>query len=331
MLVGSVASSVGETPLIRIKSLSDYSGCEIYGKAEFLNPGGSVKDRAARGIIEGFEKRGQLKPGGVIVEGTAGNTGIGLATLAAERGYRTIIVAPNNQAQEKYDLLLTIGADLRLVPPVPFKDENHFYHTAKRIAESTPGAVWANQFENLDNGDYHYRTTGPEIWQQMDGSLDYLCAAVGTGGTISGTSRYLKEKAPQITVVACDPMGSGIASYTESGTFTSQGSSITEGIGIMRLTANFASAKVDQAIRITDEEMVSVCHHVAKLDGLALGSSSGINLAAALKIALLNRNAKKRIVTILCDHGTRYFSKLYNPKFLAEKNLNPQPLTTLFS
>jgi len=328
MRSGTLADAVGQTPLIRIKSLSNLTGCEIYGKAEFLAPGGSVKDRAALGMIEGFEQRKDIKPGGVIVEGTAGNTGIGLATLAAERGYKTIIVAPNNQAVEKYDLLLALGAELRLVPPVPFKDQNHFYHTAKRIASETPDAVWANQFENLDNGNYHLKTTGPEIWEQTQGNIDFFCMSVGTGGTISGVSRALKAKSKDLKIIACDPMGSGIASYIEKGEFTAEGSSITEGIGIMRLTANFASAKVDRAIRIQDQEMIDICHHVAKHDGILLGSSSALNLAAAFKIGLEHKNQKKVIVTILCDHGTRYFSKLFNPEFLKEKKLIPQAVFT---
>jgi cysteine synthase A len=326
MLSGYVADSVGSTPLIKIKSLSDLTGCEIYGKAEFLNPGGSVKDRAALGMIQGFERRGELKPGGTIVEGTAGNTGIGLATLAAERNYRVKIVAPNNQAEEKYALLRALGCELTLVPPVPFKDQSHFYHQAKRIAESTPGAVWANQFENPDNGDFHFQSTGPEIWSQTQGKVDIFCMSVGTGGTISGVSRYLKERNAAIQVYAVDPDGSGIASFLENNEFLSSGSSITEGIGIMRLTENFKRAKVDHPLRISDVEMIDMCHHLAKHDGLILGSSAALNLAAAFRIANQHKNSNKVIVTILCDHGSRYFSKLFNSEFLSAKSLIPKPI-----
>ncbi|MEI8027396.1 MAG: cysteine synthase A [Pseudomonadota bacterium] len=327
MLSGYLGDTVGSTPLIKIKSLSKLTGCEIYGKAEFLNPGGSVKDRAALGMIRGFEQRGELKPGGTIVEGTAGNTGIGLATLAAERGYRVKIVAPNNQTEEKYTLLRALGCELTLVPPVPFRDENHFYHQAKRLAEATPGAVWANQFENPDNGNFHFETTGPEIWTQSLEKVDIFCMSVGTGGTISGVSRYLKSKNRNIEVYAVDPDGSGIASYLERKEFVANGSSITEGIGIMRLTENFKSARVDFPLRVSDQDMIDMCHHLARNDGLVLGSSAALNLAAALKIGFKHKNSNKVIVTILCDHGSRYFTKLFNQDFLKEKNLLPHAIS----
>jgi len=327
MLTGCVGETVGSTPLIKIKSISKITGCQIYGKAEFLNPGGSVKDRAALGMILGFEQRGDLKPGGTIVEGTAGNTGIGLATLAAERGYRVKIVAPNNQAEEKYSLLRALGCELTLVAPVPFREETHFYHHAKRLAESTEGAVWANQFENPDNGNFHLETTGPEIWRQTNEMVDVFCMSVGTGGTISGVSRYLKSKNKNIEIYAVDPDGSGIASFLERKEFVASGSSITEGIGIMRLTENFKRARVDFPLRVGDQEMIDMCHHLARHDGLVLGSSAALNLAAALKIGLKYKNSNKVIVTILCDHGSRYFSKLFNQGFLQDKNLLPKAIS----
>jgi cysteine synthase A len=325
-MAGTLFESVGQTPLIKIESLSKLTGCQIFGKAEFLNPGGSLKDRAASGIIRGFEQRGELKQGGTIVEGTAGNTGIGLATLAPARGYKVIVVAPNNQAEEKYSFLRALGAELLLVPPVPFKDENHFYHRAARLAKSIPGAVWADQFENIDNGNFHFETTGPEIWRQSENRVDYFCMSIGSGGTISGVSRFLKQVSPGTEVIAVDPYGSGIASYIEQGEFASEGSSITEGIGIMRLTANFRSAKVDKAVRITDQEMINMAYHLAKSDGLLLGGSAALNLAAAFQVGMSHKNSGKVIVTILCDHGSRYLSKLFNLEFLSQKNLKVEPI-----
>ena len=326
VLAGTLFETVGQTPLIKIESLSRLTGCEIYGKAEFLNPGGSVKDRAASGMIRGFERRGELKPGGTVVEGTAGNTGIGLATLAAARGYKVVVVAPNNQAEEKYSFLRALGVELVLVPPVPFKDENHFYHTAARLGRSISGAVWANQFENIDNGNFHMETTGPEIWQQTKSKVDYFCMSVGSGGTISGVSRFLKQVSPLTEVIAVDPNGSGIANYIENGEFISEGSSITEGIGIMRLTANFRDAKVDRALRISDQEMVNMAFHLAQFDGLLLGGSAALNLAAAYQVGMSQRNTGKVIVTILCDHGSSYLSKLYNQDFLNQKGLKIEPI-----
>lgn len=326
MQVGSVWDIVGNTPLIKIESLSKLTGCHIYGKAEFLNPGGSVKDRAAKGIIMEAERKGLLAPGGIIVEGTAGNTGIGLTTLAADRGYKTIIVMPDNQSDEKYQLLEMLGAEVRKVAPVPFANPNHFYHTARTISESIPGALWANQFENTANGDFHYQTTGPEIWEQTKGNVDFFTCAVGTGGTMSGVSRFLKEKKSTVRTVLADPYGSGMYCHLRTGKIESEGSSVTEGIGIMRLTANFNSAQIDDAMRVTDQEMINMLFHLSEKDGLVLGTSSGLNLSAAYRLAQDNIGSGKTIVTILCDHGTRYFSRILNKKWLDEKNLTPKPL-----
>lgn len=323
---GSVWDNVGNTPLIRIRSLSEATGCEIYGKAEFLNPGGSVKDRAAKGIIADAEARGLLKPGYTIVEGTAGNTGIGLATLAGERGYKVILTMPDDQAAEKYDLLDALGAEVRKVPAVPFANQNHFYHTAKRLAEELPNAYWANQFENTANGDFHAQTTGPEIWAQTGGKIDFFTCAVGSSGTMSGISRALKAQDPNVQIVIADPGGSGMYSYLKTGEIKSEGKSVTEGIGIMRITENFRAIQADDALRIHDQEMIDLVFHMAKYDGLFVGTSSGLNVAAAMRIALANKGSGKTIVTILCDSGTRYSSRLLNPAWRAEKGLIPQAL-----
>jgi cysteine synthase A len=325
---GSVWDLVGNTPLIYFDSLSRLTGCKIYGKAEFLNPGGSVKDRAAKGIILQAEREGKLKPGGTVVEGTAGNTGIGFATLAAGRGYKTIVVMPDNQSEEKYQLLELLGADVRRVPAVPFANPGHFYHTAKKIAEETPGAFWGNQFENEANGEFHYQTTGPEIWQQTDGAVDIFTCAVGSSGTISGVSRYLKEKNGAVQVVAADPLGSGIFCLLKEGKMEAQGSSVTEGIGIMRITANYKKAKIDDAIRVNDQEMIDMLFHLAQKEGLFLGTSSGINVTSAYRLAQANAGSGKTIVTVLCDHGTRYSSKLLNSDWRESKALQPKPLVS---
>jgi cysteine synthase len=322
----AVWEAVGDTPLIRIASLSDITGNEIYGKAELLNPGGSIKDRAARGIIQAAEQDGSLQPGGTIVEGTAGNTGIGLATLAAERGYRVIIVMPDNQAAEKYQLLEALGAEVRAVPACPFKDPAHFYHTAKRVAARTEGALWADQFENPANATAHYETTGPEIWAQTNGEVDMLVAASGTGGTIGGTSAFLKEQNAEVRVTLIDPPGSGLASYVRTGAFSSEGSSVTEGIGIMRLTANFGRAVVDDALQASDQQMVDMLFHVARHDGLFLGTSSALNLVGALHLGLEHKGQGKKIVTFLCDSGSRYASKLLDKGWQEEKDLTPRSL-----
>ena len=326
--VGNVWDSVGNTPLIKVESLSKLTGCNIYGKAEFLNPGGSVKDRAAKGMILDAEKRGLLKPGGTIVEGTAGNTGIGLATLAACRGYKTVIVMPDNQATEKYEMLEILGAEIRKVPAVPFANQNHFYHTGRAITESLPNSFWANQFENAANGDFHYQTTAAEIWRQVQGRIDFFVCASGTGGTISGVSRFLKEKNSGIKVIDADPDGSGLYNLIKNGKMESSGSSVTEGIGIMRLTANFTSAKIDDAIRIHDQEMVNMVYHLAEHDGIVVGTSSGVNMMAAYQLAQMNAGSGKTIVTVLCDHATRYSSRLLNRAWLEEKKLVPRKLTS---
>jgi len=325
-IAGSIWDAVGNTPLIRIRSLSELSGCDIYGKAEFLNPGGSIKDRAAKGIIAKAEKRGELKPGGIIVEGTAGNTGIGLATLAPERGYRVIISMPNNQAKEKYQMLAALGAEVRAVAPCPFANPDHFYHQARRIAEQTPNAVWADQFENEANAHIHYVTTGPELMEQLEGQLDILTLAAGTGGTIGGTSAYLKEQDSRIQVIVADPEGSGIHDYVKTGAWTGDGSSVTEGIGIKRLTANFGRAKIDDAIRISDEAMIDMIFHLAQKDALFLGTSSALNLCAAFRLGMANRGSGKKIVTFLCDHGSRYASKLLEKDWLEEKGFRPKAI-----
>lgn len=323
---GFVSQVVGSTPLIKIKSLSEHSGCEIFAKAEYLNPGGSVKDRAALGIIEAAEKSGNLKPGYKIVEGTAGNTGIGLATVAAQKGYPCVIVMPNNQAQEKYDTLKALGVELITVPAVPFANENHFYHTAKRIASERPNTFWANQFENTANYEQHFKTTGPEIWQQTDQRLDAFVSAAGTGGTLAGVSKYLKSQDTNIRIILVDPLGSGLDSYFKTGKMVATGSSITEGIGIMRLTANFKEAVIDESTQVDDQKMISMLYHLAQKDGLLVGTSAALNVYAAYEYALKNKNSQKRIVTILCDSATRYQSKIFNTQFLAEKNLKPEPL-----
>ncbi|MBC7421165.1 MAG: cysteine synthase A [Bdellovibrio sp.] len=326
MLFGNVSEIIGETPLVKIESLSKATGCEIFGKAEFLNPGGSVKDRTALGIIEAAEAVGLLKPGYAIIEGTAGNTGIGLATIAAQKSYRCIIVMANNQAQEKYQTLRALGAELITVDPCPFTNQNHFYHTARRLAEKTPNSFWADQFENPANYQIHYRTTGAEIWKQTDGRIDAFISAVGTGGTLGGVSKYLKEKKPSVHIRLADPFGSGLYSYFKTGQMASTGSSITEGIGIMRLTANFKEAIIDEAVQVSDQDMISMLYHLAKHDGLLVGTSAAINISAAYKYALENKNKGLKIVTILCDSALRYQSRIFDPQFLTDKSLSPKDI-----
>ncbi len=325
-LPGSVWDNVGNTPLIRIRSLSEASGCEIYGKAEFLNPGGSVKDRAAKGIIADAEARGLLRPGFTLVEGTAGNTGIGLATLAGERGYKVLLTLPDDQAPEKYDLLGALGAEVRKVPAVPFANPNHFYHAARRLAEDLPNAYWANQFENPANGDFHAQTTGPEIWTQTGGKVDLFTCAVGSSGTMSGISRALKARNPAIQIVIADPGGSGMYSYLKTGEIKSEGKSVTEGIGIMRITENFRHIVADDAMCVDDQAMIDMVFHLARHDGLFVGTSSGLNVAAAWRLARTHQGSGKTIVTVLCDSGSRYASRLLNPAWRAEKGLAPRPL-----
>lgn len=327
MKTGYISQIVGNTPIIKIKSLSELTGCDIFAKAEFLNPGGSIKDRTALGIIEQAESDGFLKPGFTLVEGTAGNTGIGLATLAPQKNYKCLIVMPNNQSIEKYAALNALGAELITVPPCPFSNENHFYHTAKRLASERKNSFWVNQFENTANFKIHYQTTGPEIWEQSSGMIDAFISAAGTGGTLAGVSRYLKEKNKAIHIRLADPQGSGLYSYFHTGNFTSSGSSITEGIGIMRLTANYKEALIDSAVQITDNDMISMLYHLALKDGLLVGTSSALNIYAAYLYALENKNKGKKIYTLICDSATRYQTKIFNPDYLNEKGLSPKPIS----
>jgi cysteine synthase len=321
--VDGFSGAIGNTPLIHLSALSAHVGREIFGKAEHLNPGGSVKDRAALGIIEDFEERGLLKPGGVVVEGTAGNTGIGLTLVGNARGYRTIIVMPDDQASEKYELLRTYGADLRVVEAVPFTNDANYYHEARRIAESVPGAVWANQFENTANRDTHERTTGPEIIAQMGGKLDAFIAAAGTGGTLAGIGRALKAHDPAIRVVLCDPYGSSLYSYVKAGKLEAEGDSSVEGIGIKRPTANFRNAPVDDAVRVDDRAMIEMAYWLLRETGLFLGGSAALNVVGAARYAA-TLPAGSRVVTILCDGGDRYRSRIYDAAWLAENELVPQ-------
>ncbi len=317
--------TIGNTPLIRLEGPSKATGCNILGKAEFLNPGGSVKDRAAIAIVRDAEKRGLLRPGGTIVEGTAGNTGIGLALVGNALGYRTVIVMPETQSQEKKDMLRLCGADLRLVPAVPYKDPNNYVRysgrLAEELAETEPnGAIWANQFDNTANRDGHYLTTGPEIWDQTGGRVDAFTCAVGSGGTLAGVGMALKERDPNVRIVLADPMGAALFNHYKHGELKAEGTSITEGIGQGRITANLEGAPVDDALQITDEEALPVLFDLIKTQGLVLGGSSGINVAAAIRIAR-ELGPGHTIVTVLCDGGQRYQSKLFNPDFLREKNL----------
>ena len=322
----SILNAIGNTPLIEIPSLSKLSGSKILLKCENLNPGGSIKDRAAKSMVLKAIEKGKLKKGMTIIEGTAGNTGIGLAIVGKALGFEVVIVMPNNQAKEKEKLIEFYGAKLITVPPCPFADQNHFYHTAKRIASEQPEKYWwADQFENLDNHIAHYETTAPEIWQQTNGKLDYLITSSGSGGTIGGCSKYLKEKNKDLKIVLVDPDGSGLANFVNHGEFKSSGTSITEGIGIMRAVANFKEAKVDSAFNLSDQELVNIAHYVRKHDGITLGSSSALNVAAAFKLAKENEKGKV-LVTFWCDGGERSESKLYNEEFLSSKNLRVEDL-----
>ena len=314
--------TVGNTPLIRLNSFSEETGCEILGKAEFLNPGGSVKDRAALYIIKDAEEKGLLKPGGTVVEGTAGNTGIGLAHICNAKGYKCLIVIPETQSVEKMDALRTLGAEVKPVPAVPYKDPNNYVKMSGRLASEMENAIWANQFDNLANRIAHYETTGPEIWEQTDGKVDAWVAATGTGGTFAGVSLFLKEKNPQIKTVLADPMGSGLYSYVKTGEISSEGNSITEGIGNSRITKNMENVMIDDAIRVDDKEAVRVVYQLLRKDGLFMGGSVGINVGAAVALAK-QMGPGHTIVTVLCDSGTRYQSKLFNREWLATKNLLP--------
>ncbi|MEQ8995701.1 cysteine synthase A [Coleofasciculus sp. E2-BRE-01] len=315
--------TVGNTPLIRLNSFSEETGCEILGKAEFLNPGGSVKDRAALYIIQDAEDKGLLKPGGTVVEGTAGNTGIGLAHICNAKGYKCLIIIPETQSQEKMDALRTLGAEVRPVPAVPYKDPNNYVKLSGRTAEEMENAIWANQFDNLANRQAHYETTGPEIWQQTDGKVDAWVAATGTGGTFAGVSMFLKEKNPQVKSIVADPMGSGLYSYVKTGEINTEGNSITEGIGNSRITANMQGVPIDDAIQIDDKEAVRVIYQLLEKDGLFMGGSVGINVGAAVALAK-EMGPGHTIVTVLCDSGSRYQSRLYNREWLAQKGLLPE-------
>lgn len=314
--------TVGNTPLIRLHSFSEETGCEILGKAEFLNPGGSVKDRAALYIIQDAEKKGLLKPGGTVVEGTAGNTGIGLAHICNAKGYKCVIIIPDTQSQEKIDLLRTLGAEVRPVPALPYRDPNNYVKLSGRVAEEMENAIWANQFDNLANRQAHYETTGPEIWAQTDGTVDAWVAATGTGGTYAGVAMFLKEQNPNVQCVLADPMGSGLYNYFKTGEIKLEGSSITEGIGTSRITANLEGAPVDDAVRIEDPEAVRVVYQLLQKEGLFMGGSVGINVAAAIAVAK-QLGPGHTIVTVLCDGGSRYQSRLYNREWLATKGLSP--------
>lgn len=317
--------SIGNTPLIRLDRISDLTGCEILAKAEFLNPGGSVKDRAALAIVLDAEKKGELRPGGTIVEGTAGNTGIGLALVGNALGYRTVIVIPDTQSQEKKDMLRLCGADLREVPAVPYKNRENFVHVSRRLAEELSktepaGAIWANQFDNLANRQGHFDFTGPEIWKQTDGKVDAFICSVGTGGTLSGVGMALKERNKDVVIGLADPMGAAIYNYFKHGELKSSGNSITEGIGQGRVTANIEGTPVDELYQIPDEEWLPIVFDLLKLDGFCVGGSSGVNVAGAIRLAK-EMGKGHTIVTMLCDSGTRYQSKMFNPVFLKEKGL----------
>lgn len=315
------AGAVGNTPLIRLQKLSRETGCEILGKAEFMNPGGSVKDRAALYIVQDAERRGALRAGGVVVEGTAGNTGIGLAHICNARGYRCVIVIPETQSREKIDLLRTLGAEVHTVPAAPYRDPNNYQKVAGRMASDLDNAIWANQFDNIANRQAHYETTGPEIWAQTGGSIDAFVASTGTGGTLAGVARYLKEQRQSVRCVLADPSGSALYQYVHTGRPEVMGTgSITEGIGSSRVTANLEGTPIDDALQIQDQEAVGMVYHLLHEEGLFLGSSSGVNVVAAVDIAR-RLGPGHTVVTVLCDGGARYYSRLFNPEWLAGKGL----------
>jgi len=324
-LQNSFIQGIGNTPLIKLKAASEITGCNVYGKAEYLNPGGSVKDRAALALIKDAEEKKLISKGGTIVEGTAGNTGIGLCLLGNSLGYKTIIVMNDNQTQEKKDTLRNIGAELRLVPPKPYKDDANFVKVAGRLAEelkpnNNNGVVWANQFDNVANSKGHYENTGPEIWNQTDGKVDGFVCSSGTGGTIAGVSNALKEKNKDIKICLSDPKGSALYNYIVNGELKSEGGSITEGIGSSRITKNFATAKIDGAFSIDDKESLPIIYDLIQNEGLSLGTSCGVNIAGAIKLGK-ELGPGHTIVTILCDKSDRYNSKLFNKSFLQEKGL----------
>ena len=322
-ITADFADAVGNTPLIRLNGLSAATGCEILGKAEFMNPGGSVKDRAALWIVREHEKSGALAAGGTVVEGTAGNTGIGLAHICNARGYGCVIYMPDNQSPEKVDILRTLGAEVRVVPTVPYRDEMNYQKQAGRYAAGLPNAVWSNQFDNTANRLAHYESTGPEIWRQTDGRVDAFVSSVGTGGTLAGVSAYLKERNAQVQTVLADCMGSALHSYVTTGEAAmSEGSSITEGIGNSRVTDNLRGAPVDDAVQITDQQMVTLIYRLLREEGWFFGSSAGINLCAAAEVAR-RLGPGHTIVTMLCDGGSKYQSRLFNRDWLTAKGLCP--------
>ncbi len=328
MAAQSFLDLVGNTPLIKLRAASKLTGCEIYGKAEFLNPGGSVKDRAAKAIIEAAEANGSLREGGTIIEGTAGNTGISLAMAGNSRGYKTIIVMPETQSQEKKDALHIANADLRLVPALPFRDPGNYVRVSKSIAENlqkeeNANVVWANQFDNVANRDGHFSTTGPEIWKQTNGDIDGFICAVGSGGTIAGVGSYLKSRNKNIIISLADPDGSALFNYYQNGEFIAEGNSVSEGIGQGRITANLEGFKPDYSFQISDRIAMPILFDLMSEEGLYLGGSSAINVAGAIELAKKLGKGHK-IVTILCDSGQRYQSKVWNPEFLKTKNL-PTP------
>jgi cysteine synthase len=313
-------SLIGNTPLVLLKGPSEATGCEIWGKCEFANPGASVKDRAALWIVRDAEARGELKPGGTVIEGTAGNTGIGIALVANALGYKTVIVMPDNQSKEKMDTLRALGAELVTVPPTKYADPNHFVHTSRRMAEETEGAVWANQFDNVANRKAHIESTAPEIWEQMGQRIDGFTCAAGTGGTIAGVGLGLKSFDENVTIALTDPHGAALYNYYACGELRAEGSSVAEGIGQGRITANLEGAPIDDQFRISDEEGLEWVARLLREEGLCLGLSSGINVAGAVALGR-KLGTGKRIATILCDTGFRYLSTLYNPDWLAAKQL----------
>jgi cysteine synthase len=321
--VRGFVGAIGDTPHIVLPKLSAALGRTIVGKAEFLNPGGSVKDRAAKGIVEDAQARGVLQPGGTIVEGTAGNTGIALSLIANARGYRSIICIPDDQSPEKYELLRTSGTDVRIIPAVPFSDQNNYYHVARRIAEDTPGAFWADQFNNVANRDAHYTTTGPEIWTAFGAELSAVVAACGTGGTLAGTARFLKAQNPAVRAVLCDPLGSGLFSFVKTGELAFAGDSNIEGIGIKRITENFKDAPIDDAVQVDDRAAVEMAFWLLREEGLFIGGSAALNVVGASRYA---RTLPKgsTVVTVLCDGGERYRSRLWNRSWLRENDCEPR-------
>jgi cysteine synthase A len=317
-----LAGTIGNTPLIRLRRVSDATGCEILGKAEFLNPGGSVKDRAALGILDDLEQRGAIGPGGTLVEGTAGNTGIGFAHLCNARGYRCVIVMPDNQSPEKAALLRALGAEVRIVRTVPYSDPEHYQKLAPRVAEAL-GAAVGNQFDNVANRNAHYATTGPEIWRDTEGRIDAFTCATGTGGTLGGVSRYLKQQKPGVRIVLADPLGSALHHWVKHGELKSIGTSaVTEGIGIGRVTANLEGSPIDDAVQIDDPEIVRTTYALLEQEGLFLGSTSGTNVAAAVRVAR-DLGPGHTVVTVLCDGGHKYLSRFYDRAWLATKGFAP--------